>query len=149
MKQRLDRIYHPWWLWEDFKSGFYNTDCVNKKKTNTEKVILFFNDKDETELYMRLVTEKWKFSCEQNLTNYNMNRVAYIGQAACCYHMSIPSYTTMYAWKFLETKIQDRSNKIAQSIINKWEQERRYNNILNHGSQKDMKKGYQMSLQLN
>ena len=37
------------------------------------------------------VTTEWKHSCEHYLTNSAMNRIAWLGQAAACYALGIPS----------------------------------------------------------
>ena len=146
---KINRVYHPWWLWEDYKNGFYNTDSSKVKLKNINKVISYFNDYEATIFYMRLVSKEWRFSMEHNLTNYSMNRIAYIGQSACCLHLGIPSSTTMYAWKFIEHDIRERSDKTALLIIKEWEQKKRYSSTLNLGNQKDIKTEYQMKLQLN
>lgn len=149
MNSKINRVYHPWWLWEDYKNGFYNTDSAKNKIKNIERVISFFNDYETTILNMREVSENWYFSMEHNLTNYSMNRIAYIGQSACCFSLGVPSSTTMYAWKFIKYDIRERSDKAALLTIKEWEQKKKYSNTLNRGNQKGIKTESQMKLQLN
>ena len=73
---------------------------------------------------MLAVVNKWKHSCEHNLTNNSMNKVAYIGQAACAYYAEIPSTVTMEAWNKLTPEVQERSNNIAEEVINIWKNSR-------------------------
>lgn len=117
----MERIYHPWHRWEDYKLGFYNQCSGLEKEQKIQKVLELFNSKDLTEEYMNRVINEWVYSCEHNLTNSSMNRIAYIGQAACCIYDNIPSTVTMEAWSLLDKKIQDRADKIAEKVIKKWE----------------------------
>lgn len=114
------RVYHPYYLWEDFKCGFYNNCTGKEAKDKIEKAIEMFNNKDLTSEYMHRVINEWVYSCEHNLTNESLNKIAYIGQAACCIYADVPSTVTMKAWSFLDKKVQDRADEIALSVIKKW-----------------------------
>jgi hypothetical protein len=116
----MKRIYHPYQRWEDYKSGFYGNCSGEIKKEYISKVLEMFNSEEITEQYMNMVIEKWPFSCEHNLSNESMNRIAYIGQAACCLYAKIPSTITMEAWSLLSEKVQERANKQAEKILNDW-----------------------------
>jgi len=122
------RVYHHYKKWEDHKNGFYNNCVSSKKKEMLKKVLEMFNSEELTKKYMIKVVNEWKNSCEHNFTNPSLNRIAYLGQAACCLFCGIPSTVTMEAWSLLDKKIQQRSDKIALEIIdiwfksNRWEQ---------------------------
>ena len=122
-KQQDGRIYHPYHLWEDYKHGFYDNCSGENKKLLTDKVLEMFNNKTLTETYMNKVIELWVYSCEHNLTNNAMNKIAYIGQAACCLYANIPSSVTMEAWSLLDEKTQEQANKIAQLVLDKYEKQ--------------------------
>ena len=49
----LKQIYHPYWLWEDWKLGFYNSFSTEEKKQKQPKVIEMFCNEKETEYYMK------------------------------------------------------------------------------------------------
>ena len=116
----LNRIYHPWNLWEDYKEGFYN-NCSGKEKVNyMEKVLEMFNSEKLTKKYMNRVINEWKYSCEHNLTNESINKIAYIGQSAACLYAGVPNTVTMEAWSLLNIDTQERANKIAQECLNNW-----------------------------
>lgn len=70
---------------------------------------------------MTRVCSEWVFSCEHNLTNSSMNKIAYIGQAACCLYAGVPSTITMEAWSLLDKSVQDKANEIAERVLKKWE----------------------------
>lgn len=129
-KIKFKRIYHSWEKWEDYKHGFYENCSGGIKKEMIDSVIEMFNDEQKTTTYMNKVINEWKNSCEHNLTNEGMNKIAYIGQAACCLYNSIPSTVTMEAWSLLSKDVQDRANNIAISVIEEWEQNNI--NILEH-----------------
>jgi len=119
----MERIYHPWHRWEDYKNGFYNACSGTEKELKISKVLEMFNSKDLTEEYMHRVINEWIYSCEHNLTNPSLNKIAYIGQSACCIYGGVPSSVTMEAWSLLNKKVQERSDKIALSVLKKWEKQ--------------------------
>jgi hypothetical protein len=145
----MKRIYHPYNLWEDYKLGFYDNISGKTKEQKINSVLEMFNSKELTIKYMNKVINEWTYSCEHNLTNESMNKIAYIGQAACCIYDKVPNLITMYAWKFLKPEIRERSDKIAKKTINEWMQKQKLKNTSNLGKVKDMTKEYQMKLRFN
>jgi hypothetical protein len=145
----MKRIYHPYWLWEDYKAGFYDNISGRNKVELGNYVIELFNNPELTEVYMSKVIQEWKYSCEHNLTNISLNRIAYLGQAACCIYAKVPFNITMNAWNKLDLYYRVIADKIALKIINEWEQNHKLQNTLRNGNEKDMKMEYQMKLQMN
>jgi len=119
-KLNIKRVYHPYTLWEDYKHGFYDNCTGSDKDAMLLKSIEMFNDEILTKKYMNKVIETWKYSCEQNLTNPSMNKIAYIGQGACCLYARVPSTVTMEAWSHLTDEVKERSNNIAKNVIDNW-----------------------------
>ena len=116
----MERIYHPYWKWEDHQAGFYENQSGETQKVLISKVVEMFNDYDLTLKYMNKVISEWTFSCEHNLTNESMNKIAYIGQSAACLYCGASFKTTIVAWNLLEQNIQHIANEIALSVLNKW-----------------------------
>lgn len=116
----MKRIYHPYWLWEDFKHGFYDNCSGNVKSNYIEKILEMFNSEELTKEYMFRVITEWKYSCENNLTNEALNQIAYIGQSASCLYCGAPNSVTMEAWSLLDEKTQNQANKIAEKAIKRW-----------------------------
>lgn len=108
-------------MWEDWTFGFYDNLSGKNKQEKIDKVLEMFNSESSTKEYMNKVISEWKYSCEHNFSNPSINKIAYLGQAACCLYAGIPSTITMEAWSLLDEHIQQRANKIALSIIKKWE----------------------------
>lgn len=68
---------------------------------------------------MRLIIAEWVNSCEHNLTNERMNRIAWMGQASLCYKYKIPSrYRGGY--NLLNSLEQMAADQAALEVINEW-----------------------------
>jgi len=117
----MERIYHRYEYWEDYKAGFYNNISGINKDLMIKKVVELFSSSELTNQYMNLVIEKWKYSCEHNLTNISLNRIAYLGQSACCLYAGVPSSITMEAWRLVSEENRNNANKIALSIISNYD----------------------------
>ena len=79
-----------------------------------------FNNEMEMRQAMFYVVTNWKWSMEHNLTNNAMNKIAYIGQAACAYYAKIPSTVTMEAWSLLDKDVQEKANEVAKEALDYW-----------------------------
>jgi hypothetical protein len=65
------------------------------------------------------VIDEWPNSTVHNLTNPNMNRIAWIGQSSVCIHYGIPSkYRGGY--HLLSDRDQLQADSIALEVINYW-----------------------------
>jgi hypothetical protein len=144
----MTRIYHPYYLWEDYKAGFYKTPSKTEKDSHKQFVATMFNNEKMTYTFMNAVIEKWVISCEHNLSNPSVNKSAYLGQAACCLYKHIPNISTMYGWSFLDPSIQKRSDAIATHILSLWTQKQILKTTFPNGNKKDMPTAYQTKLLL-
>jgi len=145
----MKRIFHHYNKWEDYKNGMYKTPSKKTKEENMLKVVSFFSDQSRVEIEMKKAINEWCFSMEHNLSNDMMNRVAYLGQAACCISMGIDNISTMYAWKFVPHEHKIKSNNTAEKLIKEWELKKISSNTSISGKNKAMKKEFQMKLLLN
>jgi hypothetical protein len=118
----MKRIFHHYKKWEDYEAGFYNNCSGAEKEKKIQAVISMFSSEKLTREYMTKVIELWKYSCEHNFTNESLNKIAYLGQAACCLYNNIPNTVTMEAWSKLDKEVQERADRIAIEIIEKWEE---------------------------
>jgi len=117
----MDRIYHRYEKWECFKNGFFRNVSGQEKISLSEKVIELFNDSEKTKEFMLKVISEWKHSCEHNLSNLSLNRVAWLGQSACCIYAKIPYSITMENWRNVPKDKQDIACDIAEKIIKEYE----------------------------
>jgi len=116
----MERIYHPYWLWEDYKNGFYENVSGEEKQIKIQKVFEMFNNEKLTIDNMNYVVDNWRYSMEHNLSNPSINKIAYIGQSACCNYAKIPNSITMECWSKLSKEVQERANKNAIDSISRW-----------------------------
>lgn len=114
------RIFHTFDKWECHKAGFYKStkegwtheQCQEEFKRILSDQELF------SEILNKLINE-WKYSCEHYLTNRSMNRIAWLGQAAVCYHSGVPSrYSEV--WYDIPEETRKEANKTALKYLNKW-----------------------------
>lgn len=117
----MKRIYHSYEKWECFPAGFFNNSSGEIKKVHIQKVIELFSNPALTLEYMSRVIDEWKYSCEHNLTNESMNKIAWLGQSACCLFAGIPSTVTMEAWRLVPLEFRNIADEIAKGIIEKYE----------------------------
>lgn len=115
-----DRIFHTYEKWECHKYGFYAThkDGMSKKDCEIEYK-KFLSDIPRFSNALKHVITEWKYSCEHYLTNSAMNRIAWLGQAAVCYDMGIPS-TFRGGFFLLSKEQQNAANLCALKYLNKW-----------------------------
>lgn len=118
---KIKQIYHHFTKWEDYRFNFYNSTCQNIDEHIKKSVELLSNE-DEFYKYAKKVITEWIYSCEQNLTDPSINKIAYIGQSACCLKNGTPSYVTRLAWSYIEEEKQIKANNVARKIIKEWKE---------------------------
>lgn len=115
-----NRIFHTYDKWECHKAGFYkNTkEGMTHEECENQYINILTNQKLFSSILAKVIID-WKNSCEHYLTNTAMNRIAWLGQAAVCYHTGVPSrYCT--AWSKIPQEEQEKANKTALIFLNKW-----------------------------
>lgn len=117
----IQRIYHRYEKWECYPAGFFE-DHPPKGLTEIEcqqKYAEFLKDEKAFKKAAFMVIDEWTNSCEHNLTNPAMNRIAWVGQAAMCISFGIPSkYRGGY--HLLTQNEQLNADLIALDVINYW-----------------------------
>lgn len=115
-----EQVHHPYNLWEDHEHGFYDNISGKNKTEMIHKVVKLFSNPSDTNLYMMRVVKEWIYSCEHNFTNPSINKIAYLGQAACSLAHNIPSTVTMEAWSKVPDNYKEIANQIAEDCIEYW-----------------------------
>lgn len=114
------RIFHTYEDWECYKAGFYNTTIEGMSKSEAmEKYREFLSDTQRFGDTLEKIIHEWKNSCEHYLTNNSMNRIAWLGQAAACYALGIPS-EFRGGFNLLTDAEQAEANECALTYLNKW-----------------------------
>ncbi|MFA6990293.1 MAG: hypothetical protein WC197_09510 [Candidatus Gastranaerophilaceae bacterium] len=118
----MKRIYHTWDKWECYPAGFYDNKPKDKTLTVDDckkKYAEFLSDIPMFEAAMQSILLEWKHSCEHYLSNENMNRLAWLGQAAMCYANGIPSQFRGGFYLLTEEQ-QKKADESALKFLNKW-----------------------------
>lgn len=115
-----DRIYHTFDKWEAVNYNFFGTAHKTMTKIQCEHAYknLLTNEEDFRGALAHII-ENWTYSCEHNLTNKAMNRIAWLGQAALAYRHQIPSIYCS-GFQLLDKRQQDKANEIALEYLNEW-----------------------------
>lgn len=115
-----ERIFHTFDKWECHKAGFYasTVDGMTEEECK-ETYRAFLADPERFERAAREMTREWVHSCEHYLTNFAMNRIAWIGQAAMCYETGIPSRFCS-GFSLLTDEQQRAANLVALNVLNDW-----------------------------
>lgn len=115
-----DRVFHHYSKWEAYQYNFFGLSHKTMSKTQCEyayKMLLI--DTDRFREILNIVTSEWVYSCEHNLTNKSMNRIAWLGQAALAYEYQIPSIYCA-GFQLLSDEEQQAANEVALEALNGW-----------------------------
>ncbi len=119
-----NRIFHTFDKWEAVPAGFFAPGIKGKDKDECEaEYCAFLGDLDAFEEGIKKCFAEWPNSCEHNLTNSSMNRIAWIGQAAACAARGLPS-TFRGGFAMLPMDKQDAANALALRYLNMWLKQR-------------------------
>jgi hypothetical protein len=118
----MKRIYHTWEKWECYPAGFYENKPSDKTKTHDECQEIYrslLSDLDRFEEALKRVLSDWPNSCEHYLSNENMNRIAWLGQASLCISEGIPAIYRG-GLNMLTEDQQLAANLMALKYLNVW-----------------------------
>lgn len=118
-QMKLERVYHAWDKWEEVEANMWGS--VRDRKKWIEKAIEFTSDHKLYGSFMMRVVDEWPISCENALTDYSLNRRAWLGHAACAFAHQIPEDIVREAWRKLTDEQQLLANKEAERAIQTWE----------------------------
>lgn len=116
----MNRIYHEYHFWEDYKNGMYLID----KKPCEKKIDFCIELLSDVKIFLytgRKMILSWPIASEENLTNKSINRKAWIGQATCNFNHGATETETKIAWGKIPDKIKIQANQVAEKIIIEYE----------------------------
>lgn len=116
---KLKRVYHPVCDWEEVKFNMWGS-VVDRKKY-LDEAIKFTGDHLKYGRFMMRVISEWPVSCENALTDMDMNRKAWVGHAACALAFQCPEDIVRKAWGLLTDEQRFLANKKAEHAIREWE----------------------------
>jgi hypothetical protein len=116
---KFKRVYHPISAWEEIPAGMWAE--ISDGRAMLEKAIAFTGDHALYGHWMMRVVKEWSVSCENALTDYSLNRRAWVGHAACAMAIQCPEDITRKAWGFLTDEQQFLANAQADRAIRVWQ----------------------------
>ena len=116
---KLKRIWLPIDTWEEI--GFNMWGEVANRRLFLQRAEIFTGNHRLYGRYMQRVTVEWSNSCINALTDYNLNRKAWIGHAACALALRCPEDITRQAWGLLTDEQRTLANRQANRAIRAWE----------------------------
>lgn len=119
----MERIYHRYEMWEDYQNGMYNESREGRAE-RVEQAAHILGTPETCTKAMKKVIDEWQICTEYNLSNIGVNRKAWLGQAACSCYAGIHEDETREAWGLMTEQQRVMANRIAQMLIDKWQNER-------------------------
>jgi len=116
---KLKRIWLPIDTWEEIRFNMWGD--VSNRRIALQRAIIFTGNYRLYGRYMQRVVFEWPNSCKNALTDYNLNRKAWIGHAACALALRCPEDITRQAWGLLTDEQRTLANKQADRAIRAWE----------------------------
>jgi len=114
------RVYHTWERWECFKAGFYDERPKSMTQEDGEAAYAaFLADLERFAGALHGVITEWRHSCEHNLTNDRMNRIAWLGQASVAYALGLPS-CCRGGYHRLTDGQKAAADQLALEYLNRW-----------------------------
>ena len=117
----MKRIYHTWDKWECYPAGFYENTAPEgmTARDATAAYATFLRDIPRFEVALSRVLAEWRNSCEHYLSNENMNRIAWLGQAAMCIDTRVPSMFRS-GYHLLTEAEKKAADDAALRALNRW-----------------------------
>jgi len=134
--KKLNRVYHPYWDWEEINFNMWGV--VDDKKKWIKKAVTFTGDHKKYGRFMLRVVSEWPISCENALTDYSINRKAWVGHAAVALAIGCPENIVREAWGSLTDEQQFLANREADRAIQIWEHNYRQSKQLYHDMDGEM-----------
>jgi len=94
---------------------------LDSSSCELETTVAFTGDHKAYGEWMGKVVDTWPFSCENALTNYKINRKAWLGHAAAALAIGATQAMTRKAWAFLDDRQRALANREAARHIGSWE----------------------------
>lgn len=117
----VQRVYRPYWEWEDHEDGMYGTPFNWMSEIQAARELLV--DSARLEPAMQFVVDAWPNSAEHQLSNMEQNRRAWVGQAACRFAVRAAALATRAAWAQLTDSERNAANACAERVIHEWEED--------------------------
>ncbi len=117
----MDRIYFHYRDLEEYADGMWGLLNGDIQLAAIKKSLQLLRNEALLERAMLSVLDMWPNSCINAFTSESSNRLAWLGQAACCVSTGSPELATRKAWHMLSEHDQRAANAAARRVITLWE----------------------------
>lgn len=115
----MKQIWYPWTEWECYAAGMYDGETAMSPDEAKAAYANFLRDIPRFQRAMKRVMKEWPKSCEHFLTNPNINRLAWLGQAAMCIETGV-SRKHRAGFMLMTSEECGAANAAAQITLNEW-----------------------------
>jgi uncharacterized protein YgiB involved in biofilm formation len=115
----MKQVFHPWTEWECYHAGMYDGKTALSMDEAKAAYATFLRDIPRFNAAMERVVNEWPKSCEHFLTNPNINRIAWLGQAAMCIDTGV-SRKHRSGFMLMSQDECKAANMAAQDVLTKW-----------------------------
>lgn len=127
---KVKRVYRRYTEWECIAAGMYDSAACTQTDRHVfmREYASFLADNDRFQAGIDEVFESWPVSCENFLTDNQINRIAWLGQASACIAVGLPCCFCGGFW-LLTYSQQHEANSLAHVNIRRWINEYNRNRI--------------------
>lgn len=117
----MNRVFFHYEDLEEFKCGMWKIVRGEQRTANSEASASLMRDIPRFKIALYRAVEEWPKSCQQSMTSDAVNRIAFLGHAACCIGVGSPEENTRIGWHLLNQREQDAANLAAKEVLDYWE----------------------------
>ena len=118
----MTQIWHPWTEWECYAAGMFDGETSSSPEESRIAYAAFLRNIPRFKRAMKRVMKQWPRSCEHFLTNPNINRVAWLGQASMCIETGV-SRKHRAGFMLMSKEECKAANQAAQEVLDQWEKD--------------------------
>lgn len=116
----MNRIYHPYDKWECYRHNFFGGMMNYVKDDSLTMYASLLKDLKKFEHALSIIIRDWPMSCEHNLTNEGLNRIAWLGQASCALVYQVPAEVSRGGYNLLTPEEQQAADAMAKKYLDIW-----------------------------
>lgn len=117
----MRRIYFRFDELEETEAGMWRITTSFERERLVLLAMKLLSNEERFSTACEMVFSDWPKSILYNMTSAGSNRVAWLGQAACCHYSSVPEECTRMAWGRLKQEHRNQANHIARLAIERWD----------------------------
>lgn len=114
--KKIQRVFRRFESWECVREGMYDTRIVDG---GVEEYAVFLSDQGRFRRAAEAVLAEWPIASEHFLSNPNINRLAWIGQASACMDLGLSCFHRG-GFNLLPSADQRAANDTAIAVLSNW-----------------------------